>query len=93
MMLTVDYRPSRFEPGRRRVTAPSAGALSSRPARTVSNQPYTSRRRVSANLTPPPLSRAVTATSERAQVSIVAVAITLALVLLAVVAGFLLSGR
>lgn len=39
-----------------------------------------------------PLS-SVTATSERAQASIVAVAITLALVLLAVVAGFLLSGR
>lgn len=36
---------------------------------------------------------AVTATSERAQASIIAVAITLALVLLAVVAGFLLSGR
>ncbi|XP_041826302.1 ephrin type-A receptor 5 [Melanotaenia boesemani] len=35
----------------------------------------------------------LTATSERAQASIVAVAITLALVLLAVVAGFLLSGR
>uniref|UniRef100_A0A3B4A1X5 receptor protein-tyrosine kinase n=1 Tax=Periophthalmus magnuspinnatus TaxID=409849 RepID=A0A3B4A1X5_9GOBI len=34
----------------------------------------------------------LTATSERAQASIVAVAITLALVLLAVVAGFLLSG-
>ncbi|CAB1426720.1 unnamed protein product [Pleuronectes platessa] len=35
----------------------------------------------------------LTATSERAQASIIAVAITLALVLLAVVAGFLLSGR
>uniref|UniRef100_UPI003AAB6F53 ephrin type-A receptor 5 n=1 Tax=Centroberyx gerrardi TaxID=166262 RepID=UPI003AAB6F53 len=35
----------------------------------------------------------LTATSERAQASIVAVAVTLALVLLAVVAGFLLSGR
>uniref|UniRef100_A0A4W6G993 receptor protein-tyrosine kinase n=1 Tax=Lates calcarifer TaxID=8187 RepID=A0A4W6G993_LATCA len=35
----------------------------------------------------------LTATSERAQALIVAVAITLALVLLAVVAGFLLSGR
>lgn len=40
-----------------------------------------------------PFSLAVTATSERAQALIVAVAITLALVLLAVVAGFLLSGR
>lgn len=36
---------------------------------------------------------AVTATSERAQASIVAVSITLGLVLLAVVVGFLLSGR
>lgn len=35
----------------------------------------------------------VTATSERAQASIVAAALTLALVLLALVAGFLLSGR
>uniref|UniRef100_A0A672Y626 receptor protein-tyrosine kinase n=1 Tax=Sphaeramia orbicularis TaxID=375764 RepID=A0A672Y626_9TELE len=35
----------------------------------------------------------LSATSERAQASIVAVAVTLALVLLAVVAGFLLSGR
>lgn len=41
----------------------------------------------------PTFSSAVTATSERAQASIVVVAITLALVLLAVVAGFLLSGR
>lgn len=48
----------------------------------------------SACLTPPfspPLT--VTASSERAQASIVAAAVTLALVLLALVAGFLLSGR
>uniref|UniRef100_A0A3Q4BZ67 receptor protein-tyrosine kinase n=1 Tax=Mola mola TaxID=94237 RepID=A0A3Q4BZ67_MOLML len=73
-------------------TARSAGVLSSRPALTVSNQLQQTTSCGSASLIPPVFSSAVTATSERAQVSIVAVAITLALVLLAVVAGFLLNG-
>ncbi|CAF93010.1 unnamed protein product, partial [Tetraodon nigroviridis] len=87
----------RSGPGPRRVTGPSAGALSSRPA-PVSTAPVSSRPRPrprvclsDASLLPPPPT--VTGSGERAQASILAAAVTLALVLLALVAGCLLSGR